>query len=77
MNGSIKVSVDKEITVGIDISKNYLDVYVLELEEMKRFEYNSRGVRKLIKYLTSLNPSIVSMEYTAGLERNLIFAFQQ
>jgi transposase len=44
---------------------------------MRRFEYNSRGVRKLIKYLTSLNPFIVSMEYTAGLERNLIFALQQ
>jgi transposase len=41
-----------------------------------RFDNNSKGIKKFIKYITPLNPTLVAMEYTGGLKRQLFFALQ-
>jgi len=63
-------------TIGIDISKEFFDIYVYESGKTMRFNNNKRGIKLFIKYITPLNPTIVAMEYTGGLERNLFFALQ-
>jgi len=64
------------ITIGIDISKEFFDIYVYESGNTMRFDNNSKGIKKFIKYITPLNPTLVAMEYTGGLERQLFFALQ-
>jgi transposase len=64
------------ITIGIDISKEFFDIYVYESGKTMRFDNNSKGIKKFIKYITPLNPTLVAMEYTGGLKRQLFFALQ-
>jgi len=64
------------LTIGIDISKEFFDIYVYESGKTMRFDNNNRGIKKFIKYITPSNPTLVAMEYTGGLERQLFFALQ-
>jgi len=68
--------IKNSITIGIDISKEFFDIYVYESGKTMRFDNNSKGIKKFIKYITQLNPTLVAMEYTGGLERNVFFALQ-
>jgi transposase len=72
----IQKLITNTITIGIDISKEFFDIYVYESGKTMRFDNNSRGIKKFIKYITPLNPTLVAMEYTGGLERQLFFALQ-
>jgi transposase len=64
------------ITIGVDVSKQYFDIYIYESNKTMRFDNNSKGIKKFIKYITPSNPTLVAMEYTGGLERQLFFALQ-
>jgi len=67
---------ENSITIGIDISKEFFDIYVYESAKTMRFDNNNRGIKLFIKYITSLKPTLVAMEYTGGLERQVFFALQ-
>ena len=60
---------NKEQTyVGADISKEYLDVAVNELDKKWRFANNSYGISKAVAMLNGMSPVFVVFEATGGLE---------
>jgi len=56
------------ITVGIDVSKDRLDVAVRPSAELFAVERNARGVEALVARLLELSPRIVALEATGGFE---------
>lgn len=61
----------KEVFVGIDVSKTMLDVAVYPGCEAWEAPYDEQGVAGLVKRLAALEPTLVVMEATGGLERAL------
>jgi transposase len=57
--------------VGIDISKNSLDVHVLPEETNYSFSNEPQKVKALIRKLKKLKPSLIVMEATGGYEISL------
>lgn len=56
------------IYVGIDVSKEYLDVAILPSKEKRREVNNEAGISKLVIRLKELSPALVVLEPTGGLE---------
>jgi transposase len=56
------------IFVGIDVSKDRLDVAVRPSGECFAVERNQRGLRELIARLTALAPTAIGIEATGGYE---------
>jgi transposase len=54
--------------VGIDVSKSRLDVAVLPAGAAWGVENNEEGIRVLVKRVLALEPALVVMEATGGLE---------
>jgi len=54
--------------VGIDISKDNLDLIQLPQETAARFEYDDFGLRKIVTYLKRRRPALIVMEATGGYE---------
>ena len=57
--------------VGIDVSKDRLDVAVRPTGEAWQTPYNSRGVSDLVHRLEKLAPQLVVLEATGGMEMAL------
>ena len=57
--------------VGIDVSKDRLDVAVRPTSEAWQAPYNSRGVSDLVHRLEKLAPQLVVLEATGGMEMAL------
>jgi transposase len=62
--------------VGIDVSKDNLDVVVLPGGELRTFSNDRAGWAKLVAWLQELPPSISVLEATGGYERGTLFALQ-
>jgi transposase len=60
--------------VGVDVSKLQLDVAVMPSGELWQFGHDDRGVAALIKRLMPLQPQLVILEATGGLEAPLVAA---
>lgn len=58
----------KECFVGIDVSKTYLDVGSSSGNEVERFTNDEAGVDTLVAKLKILQPTLVVLEATGGLE---------
>jgi transposase len=56
------------IAVGIDVSKDCLDVAVRPSGEASVFERNASGLDRLIEWLRHLSPQIIALEATGGFE---------
>jgi transposase len=56
------------ITVGIDVSKDRLDVAVRPSGEAFSVERNAAGLERLISRLTELAPQVIALEATGGFE---------
>lgn len=54
--------------VGIDVSKDRLDVHVLPQDEAFSVERNGKGLAQLVERLKSFAPSLVAVEATGGFE---------
>jgi transposase len=54
--------------VGIDVSKDRLDVHVLPQDEAFIVERNGRGLADLVERLKAFAPSLVAVEATGGFE---------
>jgi transposase len=54
--------------VGIDVSKNRLDVHILPQDEAFFVERNGKGLAVLVERLKPLAPSLVAIEATGGFE---------
>lgn len=58
----------KNLFIGIDVSKAILDVGVIPTEEVKRFTNDADGCKELISWLSEIEPELVVLESTGGLE---------
>ncbi|HPL63373.1 MAG TPA: IS110 family transposase [Syntrophales bacterium] len=65
---------EKEQFVGIDISKDRLDLAVRPSGESKMFENNDHGISELIAFLKPLNPARIVVEATGKLELPVVRA---
>jgi transposase len=61
-----------EIWVGIDVSKTQLDVAVGEMGETWHAGNDDQGVSKTVERCIQLNPRLVVVESTGGLESHLV-----
>jgi transposase len=57
--------------VGIDISKDSLDVHLLPAGRKRQFDHNTDGIAALVKWLRNKNPQRIVLEATGGYERVL------
>ena len=60
--------------VGIDVSKDHLDVHVRPGNQRQSLPYDETGLQDLIQFLESVQPSIelIVLEATGGLERRVV-----
>lgn len=56
------------IAVGIDVSKDHLDIAVRPGGEVFTVERNAAGVQQLAEWLRTLSPHVVALEATGGYE---------
>jgi len=64
----------EKIYVGIDISKDRLDVAIHTSDERWQFTNDDAGINRLCQLLTKLKPSLVAFESTGGYELPLYVA---
>jgi transposase len=56
------------VVVGIDVSKNYLDVHVRPSGDSFRVTREQAGLEELVGRLSPLGPALVALEATGGFE---------
>ena len=56
------------VYVGIDVSKNHVDVAVRPTGQTWTISHDGSGIRELVSRLKALDPAIVVLESTGGLE---------
>lgn len=59
---------NSEAYVGVDVSKDLLDVKVLPSNETQQFSNDDAEISKLIKFLKKIDPALIVFESTGGLE---------
>lgn len=62
--------------VGIDVSKDKLDVCILPGGELYEFSNDAAGIAKLVALLKQVRPASIVLEATGGYERSALFAMQ-
>lgn len=70
----VKVS---QVYVGVDISKNNLDIYIYPIAKFFRVDNSKEGIKQLVLKLTKYNVAQVACEATGGYEKLLIKTLQQ
>lgn len=57
--------------IGIDISKQNLDIFVIPNNEYRQVSYNKKEVSQLIKWFKELGSCLIVLEATGGIEEYL------
>ncbi|MBI4505135.1 MAG: IS110 family transposase, partial [Chloroflexi bacterium] len=60
--------------VGIDVSKAHLDLAVRPFGQHRRLAHDDAGIAALVAYLHELQPTLIVLEASGGLERTLAAA---
>jgi transposase len=63
---------ESSITIGVDVSKAYLDVASYPAKLKERFSNDERGIGALLQVLGGLSVTLVVCEATGGLESLLV-----
>src|SRR5690349_20860493 len=58
--------------VGIDVSKDRLDVAVLGERQAKQFSNRKDGIARLVKDMLELQPELIVVEATDGYQRAVV-----
>ena len=64
----------KEVFVGIDISKEALDLAITDSQKVERFTNDALGIGEVVNRLLRVSPRLVVIESTGGYERPLAVA---
>lgn len=62
---------EEKCYVGIDVSKDYLDVYILPIKKYMRFTNDAKDIKKLVQKLKKFPVIATVMEATGGYEKRL------
>ena len=68
------MATSSETYVGIDVSKDRLDVAVLGEEREWQVENNQEGIAKLVKQMEEVCPELIVVEATGGYQRVVVDA---
>ena len=68
--------VEDTTCVGVDVSKDFLDVSVSNLKDIRQFSNNTRGISKAVRYIARLMPVRIILEATGKYEVPLAAALQ-
>jgi transposase len=60
--------------VGIDVSKDTLDLGLSDRDQVQHLTHDAAGIARIVKLLVPLNPTTIVVEATGGLERALVAA---
>jgi transposase len=60
--------------VGIDVSKDRLDLAVLEEKRIEQYTNTERGIKELVDEMKALKPALIVVEVTGGYERAVVKA---
>ena len=69
-----KVLENVPVFIGIDVSKAQLDICVRPLPSRESFANDEVGIRTLVKGLRELQPALIVLEATGGVERRVVRA---
>jgi transposase len=58
--------------IGIDISKDHLDVHIRPDDRQQRFTYDNDGLASLLEVMNDLRPQLIVMEATGGYEQRVV-----
>ena len=64
----------KEHFVGIDVSKDKLDMAVLGKRAIEQFANTKKGIAKLVQHMKQLKPELIVVEATGGYEEPVVLA---
>jgi transposase len=62
------------VSVGIDVSKAWLDMALRPSGERNRVRYDAPGIAMILTQLSQVRPAVIVVEATGGLERSLLRA---
>jgi transposase len=62
--------------VGVDVAKDQLDVAFSSEHKPRRVRNEPKALKQLITDLVALQPALVLLEATGGLERSLVYALE-
>jgi transposase len=65
----MKTTSTTEIFVGIDVSKDTLDIFITGKDKQLHLSNDDNGYKKLCRHLKKLSPKIIVLEGTGGLEK--------
>ena len=68
------MTISSEKYVGIDVSKDKLDVAIWGEKRMWDVANNKRGIANLVKQLYEMKPKLIVVEATGGYEETLVLA---
>jgi transposase len=60
--------------VGIDVSKDRLDVAVLGERQEKQMDNTPQGIAQLVEWMQALQPELIVVEATGGYQRAVVEA---
>src|SRR5215207_4763918 len=63
--------------VGIDVSKDRLDLAVLGEERVWQVKNTQEGINELVKWMVELQPELIVVEATGGYQRSVVEALFQ
>jgi transposase len=63
--------------IGIDVSKDTLDVAAFNSNQKWQFANNESGINQMVERLNKLNPALVVIESTGGYEAPAAYAMQK
>lgn len=68
------MTITSQVYVGIDVSKDTLDLAVLGNRSIVQFANTKQGIAKLIRYRKPLSAKLMVVEATGGYEQALVLA---
>jgi transposase len=68
------MTITSQIYVGIDVSKDTLDVAVLGKKPIVQFANTKKGIAKLVQHMKHLKPKLIVVEATGGYEEAQVLA---
>lgn len=61
----------EKLFIGIDVSMDNLDIAAYPTGQIWQYKNNKKGIAKTVSKLRALNPELIAMEATGGLEQAL------
>ena len=66
------MATSSETYVGIDVSKDRLDVAVLGERQEKQVSNTQKGIAQLVQWMKDLQPTLIAVEATGGYQRAVV-----